>query len=105
MTRRIPSSPQLPAAGFLLRGALAPVAASLRAPAIFEGASLMQTNTPKDERYERKTSTANQPYFVLKAGNGEVIGRSEMYSSTGARDNGIESVKKNGPTTDIRDET
>lgn len=64
----------------------------------------MQTNSPKDERYERRTSNFNQPYFVLKAGNGEVIGRSEMYSSTGARDNGIESVKKSGPTTDIRDE-
>lgn len=69
------------------------------------GIASVQTNSPKDERYERKTSTANQPYFVLKAGNGEVIGRSEMYSSTGARDNGIESVKKNGPTADIRDET
>jgi len=69
------------------------------------GIASVQTNSPKDERYERKTSTAGQPYFVLKAANGEVIGKSEMYSSASARDNGIESVKKNGPTTDIRDET
>lgn len=69
------------------------------------GIESVQTNSPKDERYERKTSTSVQPYFVLKAANGEVIGRSEMYSSASAMENGIESVKRNGPTTDIRDET
>ena len=69
------------------------------------GIGSVQTNSPKDERYERKTSTSGQPYFVLKAANGEVIGRSEMYSSASAMEGGIESVKRNGPTTDIRDET
>jgi uncharacterized protein YegP (UPF0339 family) len=69
------------------------------------GIESVQTNSPKDERYERKTSTAGDPYFVLKAGNGEVIGRSEMYSSKSACENGIESVKRNGPSTDVRDET
>lgn len=69
------------------------------------GIASTQTNSPKDERYERKTSTAGQPYFVLKAANGEIIGRSEMYSSTSAMENGIQSVKQNGPTTDVRDET
>jgi uncharacterized protein YegP (UPF0339 family) len=34
---------------------------------------------------------------VLKAGNGEVIERSEMYSSAGAMENGIELVKKSAP--------
>lgn len=38
------------------------------------------------------------PYFVLKAGNGEVIGKSENYSSKTACKNGIESVKKNAPS-------
>jgi uncharacterized protein YegP (UPF0339 family) len=33
--------------------------------------------------------------FNLKAGNGQVIGKSELYESEAARDNGIESVKKN----------
>jgi uncharacterized protein len=67
------------------------------------GISSVQTNSPKDERYERKSSKAGEPYFVLKAANGEPIGTSEMYSSASARDNGIDSVKKNGPTTDIRE--
>ncbi|MBE2103633.1 YegP family protein, partial [Staphylococcus argenteus] len=43
------------------------------------------------------------PYFVLKAKNHQVIGVSEMYSSESAAKNGIQSVMKNGPTTDIRD--
>ena len=33
--------------------------------------------------------------FVLKAGNGEIIGVSETYSSESACRNGIESVRKN----------
>lgn len=44
-------------------------------------------------------------YFVLKADNHEVIATSEMYSSKEACQNGIASVQRNGPTTDIRDET
>ncbi|KGI76884.1 YegP family protein [Oleiagrimonas soli] len=69
------------------------------------GIESVQTNSPKDERYEKKTSTRGEPYFVLKGANGLTIGRSEMYSSTSARDNGIESVKTNGPTKDVRDKT
>ena len=34
-------------------------------------------------------------YFVLKAGNGEVILQSQGYSSQSACENGIESVRKN----------
>jgi hypothetical protein len=69
------------------------------------GISSVQTNSPFDFNYEKKTSSAGSPYFVLKAANGQVIGTSEMYSSTSSRDHGIESVKSNGPTTDVRDKT
>ena len=44
-------------------------------------------------------------YFVLKAGNGETIAQSEMYSSKQAALNGIQSVKTNAPTAPIRDNT
>jgi uncharacterized protein len=67
------------------------------------GIHSVKTNSPLDERYEKKTSSAGQPYFVLKASNGQTIGMSEMYSSTSARDHGIQSVKANGATADIRD--
>lgn len=61
------------------------------------GIASVQKNAADDARYERKKSAKGDPYFVLKAGNGEQIGRSEMYSSEAARDNGIESVKANAP--------
>lgn len=69
------------------------------------GIASVQTNSPNDDRYERLDSKGGDPYFVLKATNGQTIGRSEMYSSEAARDNGIESVKTNGPSTDIDDQT
>ena len=65
----------------------------------------MKKKAPEDGRYERKEAKNGAPYFNLKAGNGQVIGTSEMYSSEAARDNGIESVKKNAPEAEIVDET
>ncbi|WP_312550645.1 YegP family protein [Massilia sp.] len=67
------------------------------------GIASCQANSPYDSRYERLTSISSQPYFVLKALNGQPIGVSEMYSSYTARDNGITSCKTNGPTTRIID--
>ena len=64
-----------------------------------------QENSPYDHQYDRLTATNGSPYFTLKGGNGHVIGVSEMYSSTQARENGITSCKTNGPTNDIRDRT
>lgn len=69
------------------------------------GIESVKKNAPLDAQYERKTSTSSQPYFVLKAKNHEVIGRSETYSSPGAMEKGIESVKKNGPVATVNDIT
>lgn len=71
----------------------------------FTGIASVQKNGTKDENFERKTSVKNEPYFVLKAENGHIIGTSEMYSSSSARENGIESVKRNAPSKDIDDDT
>jgi uncharacterized protein YegP (UPF0339 family) len=38
---------------------------------------------------------AKDHYFVLKAGNGEVVLTSEMYESTGSAEKGIASVRQN----------
>jgi uncharacterized protein YegP (UPF0339 family) len=62
------------------------------------GIASVQTNSPRDERYERKSSVRGEPYFVLKAANGEIIAKSQMYSSASAMESGIASVKANGPT-------
>jgi len=69
------------------------------------GIESVQKNAPHDERYERKQSSNGHPYFVLKAANGQVIGNSEMYNSESARENGIESVKKNAPDAPTSDLT
>jgi len=69
------------------------------------GIESIKKNAQTDERYERKTSAKNEPYFVLKAANGETIGRSEMYSTTGAMENGISSVKTNAPDATTDDQT
>lgn len=70
-----------------------------------DGIESVRKNSPTDARYERKTATNGAPYFTLTATNGQVIGRSEMYSSAAARDNGIASVKTNGPTSTLKDNT
>lgn len=69
------------------------------------GIASVQTNSPHDERYEKKEASNGKPYFNLKAANHQVIGTSEQYSSTAARDTGIASVKTNGPSTTIKDKT
>lgn len=43
--------------------------------------------------------------FDLKAGNGEVIATSEVYSSKSTCMNGIESVKKNAVAANVEDQT
>jgi len=69
------------------------------------GIASVKQNSSIDARYTRLESRDKKPYFTLKAANGEVIGTSEMYSSTGARDNGIASCKTNGPTAPTVDKT
>lgn len=59
------------------------------------GIESVRKNSQDDSKYDKLTAKSGQPYFNLKAGNGQIIGNSEMYESISARDNGIESVKKN----------
>jgi hypothetical protein len=69
------------------------------------GITSIQKNAADEARYERLVSKTDKPYFVLKAGNHQIIGQSQMYESAAARDNGIESVKKNGPEATVVDLT
>ena len=69
------------------------------------GIASVKANSKNDTSYERKTSKDDKPYFVLKAANGEIIGTSELYSSTSAAEKGIESCKANGHGGPTRDET
>ena len=43
------------------------------------GVASVQQNASNDTGFKRRlTAKSNEPYFVLKATNGEVIGKSEM---------------------------
>jgi hypothetical protein len=65
----------------------------------------VKLNATNEARYDRKTSANGQPFFTLKAANGEIIGCSELYSSTAAMEQGITSVSKNGPMAIVKDMT
>jgi uncharacterized protein YegP (UPF0339 family) len=60
------------------------------------GIESVKVNLRDDGRYRRKTAKDDSPYFNLVAANGEVIGRSELYSSKSAMWGGIASVKAKG---------
>ena len=61
------------------------------------GVASVKKNAGNAARFERKKSNKGEDYFVLKAANGEPIGKSEMYSSARSMENGIASVMKNAP--------
>ncbi|WP_417612572.1 multiubiquitin domain-containing protein [Owenweeksia hongkongensis] len=67
------------------------------------GIKSVQENSSSEERFEHRVSRTEEPYFVLKAKNGQIIGRSEMYSSTASMLAGIKSVMNNGQTDFIED--
>lgn len=69
------------------------------------GIESVKKNSQDDARFDRKESSNGKQYFNLKSGNGQIIGSSEMYESTSARENGIESVKKNAPDADVDDQS
>ena len=68
-----------------------------------QGAASVKANAGDDSRFERKTAKDGSPYFVLKAASGEIIGKSEMYSSVAAMEKGIASVVKNAAVAEIVD--
>lgn len=69
------------------------------------GIESVKKNAGDDARYERKTSSNGKDFFTLTSTNGQIIGSSEMYESTAARENGIESVKKNAPDAEVEDQS
>ncbi len=69
------------------------------------GIASVQKNAADEARFERRENKNGEPYFILKAGNGQEIGRSEFYSGAAACENGIKSVATNAPDAKIEDTT
>lgn len=70
-----------------------------------KGITSVRVNSQEDTKYDRRVAKNDKDYFVLKAGNGEIIGKSQYYSSKASMETGITSVKQNAPDAEIVDET
>lgn len=69
------------------------------------GIESVRTNSQDDARFDRLTAKNGNPYFNLKAANGQIIGTSQMYNSNAARDNGIASIATNAKDATVDDQT
>jgi uncharacterized protein YegP (UPF0339 family) len=70
-----------------------------------KGITSVKKNAVNDKRFERKTAKDGSPYFVLKAANGEAIGKSEMYKTVKSMENGVASVGRNAPEAPVVEAT
>ena len=67
------------------------------------GVESVRANSADETRFQKLKSKKDEPYFTLTASNGQIVGQSEMYSSERARDNGIDSVRRNAPAATVDD--
>jgi len=58
------------------------------------GIESVRKNSKVPGRFECRTAKNGKAYFVLKASNGQEIGRSQMYKSDSGCKNGMDSVAK-----------
>lgn len=65
------------------------------------GIESVKKNSQDASKFEIKESASGKFHFNLKAGNGQVIGTSQMYTSKEGAQNGCESVVKNAPEAEI----
>ncbi|EHG4045381.1 YegP family protein [Salmonella enterica] len=69
------------------------------------GIASVQTNSSLDDRYVLKNSFNSRFYFKIRAANNHIIGKSQMYTTSKSRDIGIASVKENGSTEIVKNNT
>lgn len=69
------------------------------------GIESVKKNGGDAARYDKLSAKDGSPYFTLKAGNGQVIGQSQMYASEATRDAGIQSCVNHAPGAAVDDQT
>jgi uncharacterized protein YegP (UPF0339 family) len=67
------------------------------------GISVIRAHCHLEQHYENRVSARGSLYFVMKDGNEQIIGTSQLYSSIFSRDIGLSMVKLNGHTSTIID--
>lgn len=73
--------------------------------AALDGVESVRKHAQVDTQFIRKIAGNGQPYFFLKASNGQSLGSSEMYSGAAVLENAIASVKKNAREAKVDDQT
>ena len=72
-------------------------------PSAENGIESVRKNSAREGAFEVRENAKGEPYFILKAINGQEIGRSEYYSSKASMEKGVASVMKNAPEAKIED--
>ena len=68
------------------------------------GIESVRTNSQDEDNFDHREAKDGRTYFVLKASNGQEVGRSQMYKTASGCKNGIASVAKNAPDAAVVDE-
>ena len=69
------------------------------------GVASVQKNGSDEGKYETKEAKNGKFHFNLKAGNGQVIGSSQLYKTESGMKSGIQSVMKNSQDAKVEDLT
>jgi len=69
------------------------------------GVESCQKNASSESSFEMKTAENGKSFFNLKAANGQVIGKSQMYADNGGASNGMKSVMTNCADSTVEDLT
>jgi len=70
------------------------------------GIASVRRNAASSRNFQRKIARNGAPFFSLtSASNGQIIGKSEMYSSTRSMEGGIASVTRNAGGAKIKDKS
>ncbi|RMA64538.1 YegP family protein [Ulvibacter antarcticus] len=67
------------------------------------GIASVQKNCGDDKCFEKKEAKNGKFHFNLKSTNGQIIGSSQMYAAEAGVKTGIESVRKNAPSAEIKE--
>lgn len=70
-----------------------------------KGIESVRRNSQVCKRFYSKTTLNSEPYFNLKAFNGKIIGKSQVFEDSVSRDNGIESLKRKAPVAPVEDQS
>lgn len=68
------------------------------------GVESVRKNSQDPKRFETRVAKDGREYFVLKATNGQEIGRSQMYKSASGCRSGMQSVARNSADATVVEE-